>query len=366
VPTHRESPVKRMNPSGKVVWKARYTDQDGRRRSAGTFKLKSDAQKAIDKAYDTRSEPLTVAAYLKVWTARYPRAQRTNVTNEGRVRQVLPARLEGRALAAWPLRDLRRRHALELVDHMLRVQGRASTGAQNILRSLSAMTEDAITDECCEVNPFKGVRVRASDVRAVKPSRKPCVLSFEEMHAFAAAASTCRRVDGRDEIVPAPRFEPMLRTLADCGLRIGELFALRRADLAKGLLHVSGSAWEGQIQASSETKNHDRDVPVPIGCLALLRSMPPRIDTPWLFATLNGRVWRVNNFYRDVWRPTRIASGLDCTPHDFRHSWVTNLRAAGVDPADLAAMAGHSVETATGRYTHALGRSFDQVRGLVG
>ena len=202
MPTHRESPVKRVNPSGKVVWKARYTDQDGRRRSAGTFKLKSDAQKAIDKAYDTRSEPLTVAAYLKVWTARYPRAQRTNVTNEGRVRQVLAARLEGRALAAWPLRDLRRRHALELVDHMLRVQGRASTGAQNILRSLSAMTEDAITDECCEVNPFKGVRVRASDVRAVKPSRKPRVLSFEEMHAFAAAASTCRRVDRRDEIVP--------------------------------------------------------------------------------------------------------------------------------------------------------------------
>ncbi len=40
--------------------------------------------------------------------------------------------------------------------------------------------------------------------------------------------------------------------------------------------------------------------------------------------------------------------------HELRHSWVTHLRAAGVDPADLAAASGHSVETATKRYVHAL------------
>jgi hypothetical protein len=48
--------------------------------------------------------------------------------------------------------------------------------------------------------------------------------------------------------------------------------------------------------------------------------------------------------------------GCDYAPHDFRHSWVTHLRAAGIDPADLAVLAGHTVETATARYTHALGR----------
>ena len=50
--------------------------------------------------------------------------------------------------------------------------------------------------------------------------------------------------------------------------------------------------------------------------------------------------------YRVVWRPTREASGIDATPHDFRHSWVTNLSAAGIDVADLADIAGHSVELA--------------------
>ena len=39
-------------------------------------------------------------------------------------------------------RDLKRRHALELVGLMLTAQGRATGGAQNILRALSAMAED--------------------------------------------------------------------------------------------------------------------------------------------------------------------------------------------------------------------------------
>ncbi|HKO29111.1 MAG TPA: hypothetical protein VJU80_16755 [Solirubrobacteraceae bacterium] len=50
MPKRRESPVGRLNPSGKKVWIARYTGSDGRRRSAGTFKTKRAAQEAIDVA----------------------------------------------------------------------------------------------------------------------------------------------------------------------------------------------------------------------------------------------------------------------------------------------------------------------------
>jgi hypothetical protein len=34
-------------------------------------------------------------------------------------------------------------------------------------------------------------------------------------------------------------------------------------------------------------------------------------------------------------------------------------------PADLAAVAGHTAETATARYTHALGRSDDRFRQVI-
>ncbi len=47
-----------------------------------------------------------------------------------------------------------RRHASELVDHMLRKQGRAATGAAGVLRSFSALMKDAITQDLAGANPF--------------------------------------------------------------------------------------------------------------------------------------------------------------------------------------------------------------------
>lgn len=64
-----------------------------------------------------------------------------------------------------------------------------------------------------------------------------------------------------------------------------------------------------------------------------------------LFPTPSGRLWRQRNFYRDVWKPTPKGSGLDIRPHECRHSYVTHLRTAGINDADLAEIAGHRVET---------------------
>lgn len=109
-----------------------------------------------------------------------------------------------------------------------------------------------------------------------------------------------------------------------------------------------------------------RVVPCPPSLAELIRATPARIDTPLIFPTPTGRLWRERNFYRDMWYPERAASGIDIRPHECRHSYVTHLRAAGIDDADLAEIAGHRVETMLARYTHPLHRSFDQVRGLIG
>jgi integrase len=107
-------------------------------------------------------------------------------------------------------------------------------------------------------------------------------------------------------------------------------------------------------------------VPCPPTLGRLLQARPARIDTPLLFPTPTGKLFWERNFYRDVWYRVIQASGIQCTPHEFRHSYLSLLRAEGVDDADLAAIAGHTVETMIGHYTHALGRSFDTVRGLIG
>jgi integrase len=354
-------PKKRVTAGGKIMWVARDRDDRGRTRIAkpawnggkGTFKLKRDAQRAIDEAYAARTpeRASTVAGYLDRWLQVHPRSARTDRTNEGRIRNVMGLELEGVELAEWDMRELRRRHAGELVARMLVEQERSAGGVRNILRALSAMTEDAIADEMCEANPWRGVRVRDDDRRAVKRPRELRVWSFDQLHALAAQAG---------------RYEPMVRVLADCGLRIGELFALQRSDLEDGLLHVRGTAWEGEVTGSTREKRHDRTVPVPPGCMLVLRSAPTRIDVPWLFPTPTGKLWRYSNWSRKVWQPTCERAGIDPTPHELRHSWVTHLRAGGIDPADLADVAGHSVATATSRYTHPLRRSHDEIRRMVG
>jgi integrase len=361
----REAPVKRRYASGQVVWVARYTGRDGKHhiakpawnRGKGTFTRKADAQRAIEEAYGISDSPDTLGEYFSTWTERHPRSERTNATNEHRIGRVADVEVEGVALKDWPLHELRRRHALALVDHMLRTEGRATTGAVGILRALSAMAEDAITDEVAELNAFKGIRIRASDPRAKKKRRPIRVFSFEEMHAFAKAAG---------------RYESLVRVFTDTGMRLGEVLPLRREDFDGETLQVRRTAHEGVVLEGTKTdhgeENAGRVVPVP-ATLAWMLQAQINLNGPdcqLLFPTPRGRLWRERTFYRDVWRPTQEASRLDIRPHECRHSYVTHLRAAGVNDADLAQTAGHRVVTMLAQYTHPVGGSFPVIRSAIG
>jgi integrase len=154
---------------------------------------------------------------------------------------------------------------------MLRGQGRAAAGASAVLRVLSAMAEDAIDDRCATVNPFKRVPLRAGDPRVSKPARATGIWPLAEMHRFAAAAG--------------PRNEPMIRMLSDCGVRVGEMLALRRA--FQDLKQASSA---GRPAAGRGTGND------------------------------GGRLWRYDNWMRDVWNPTVRRTGMEATPKEFRAS----------------------------------------------
>jgi integrase len=384
MPARPEAPIRRINPSGKVVWVARYTRPDGKRvaakpswnRGRGTFNLKGDAQRAIVEAYELAyglaPTPETVGGYFAGWRSRH-RSKRTHDTNRHRVSRLLDVVVEGRELRFWRLDEVRRRQVLILLDHMLLVEGRAQLGAVGILRAFSAMWEDAIDDELAGANPWKGVKVRASDSRIRKPPRRQRVFSFERMHEFA-------RAGGRNEA--------LIRTFSDTGMRLGEVLPLRRADFDGDVFDVRHTAHEGEILEGTKTDHGEvtggRIVPCPPGLAALIRSLPPRIDTELLFPTPTGLLWRERNFYRDVWEAAQerwagvdpelerkerrqlvAAADCDVRPHEMRHSYVSHLRAAGVDDADLAEIAGHRVETMLQRYTHPLRQSFDRVRGVV-
>jgi len=218
------------------------------------------------------------------------------------------------------------------------------------------MAEDAITDEVCDLNPFKGIRIRANDPRAKKKPRPIRVFSFEEMHRFAKAAG---------------RYEAMVRVFTDTGMRLGEVLPLRREDFNGETLQVRRTSHEGRVLDGTKTDHGEADagrvVPVP-ATLAWMIEAQIQIngeDCELLFTTPTGRLWRERTFYRDLWKPTQEAADLDIRPHECRHSYITLLRATGVNDADLAEIVGHRVETMLARYTHAVRESFGAIRAAI-
>lgn len=381
----RQTPYKRKYPDGRVVWVARYFDLEGRtcyakpRWNGGrsTFARKGGAQEAIDDALELLyghgpAEPARVGDYFEVWLERHPRSKRTNETNADRISRLLDLEIEGMPLRDLTFDELRRRHVLLMVDHMLRVEGRAMQGVRGILSAFSAMAEDAIGDDEAAVNAFSGIRLRGNDSRVRKPPRKVRVWSFEQMRAFARGGrpevrAATKRPDSKwGRCYPPHDYEALLLTPGLTGLRLGEFLALRRADFDGAQLTIRSSAHEGELIESSDQKNHERTVPVPPSLAELLEALPVRDDTELLFPTPTGKLWRERNFYRSVWVPAQLATGLDPTPHEFRHSYVTHLRAAGIDDADLARVAGHTVDTMISVYTHALERSHEAIRKVIG
>jgi len=151
----------------------------------------------------------------------------------------------------------------------------------------------------------------------------------------------------------------MVRVFTDCGLRLGEVLPLRRDDFDGETLQVRRTAHEGQTFEGTKTDHGEPDagrvVPVP-ATLAWMLEAQINLNGPGcqlLFPTPRGRLWREHTFYRDLWKPSQEVSGLDIRPHECRHRYVTHLRSAGVNDADLAKMSGHRIDTMLARYTHA-------------
>lgn len=126
----------------------------------------------------------------------------------------------------------------------------------------------------------------------------------------------------------------------------GETLKVRR-------LPTRARSWRTPRPTTASTTREDGPGPATLAWMLGAQIRFNGADCELLFTTPTGRMWRERNFYRDIWKPAQQASGLDIRPHECRHSYVTHLRAAGINDADLAEIAGHRVETMLDHYPHA-------------
>jgi integrase/recombinase XerC len=171
-----------------------------------------------------------------------------------------------------------------------------------------------------------------------QPRRLPEALGAEEVSAFLADLRTCR-----------DRAIVLLMLLG--GLRAGEVRALRLADVDQGRRRVRVVGKGGK----------ERMVPVDDAFFAelaayLARERPPGLLTRECFVVLRGPTTgqaMTEAGLRKVFRSHRAAAGAArVRPHRLRHTYGTELAAAGMDLLVLRELMGHASPETTAVYVH--------------
>jgi integrase len=194
-------------------------------------------------------------------------------------------------------------------------------------RVFSLLLETAVRSKRLSSNPAIGVKLP----RAGKPEKT--FLNHEQVTALAEAAGEWRTV---------------ILVLAFCGLRWGELAALRvgRVDTMRRRISVAESVTEpdGKL-VWGDPKNHQRrSVPIPkflVDELDVLKAGKGPKDL--MFTGARGGVLRNGNFRRDIFNAAAAKAGLDgLTPHELRHTAASLAISSGANVKAVQRMLGHA------------------------
>lgn len=343
----------RKLPSGR--WQARYSIGPGKLGPAPrTFATKNEATRWLasvetDQArggwIDPRAGRITLEEYAWAWLHGKVRlAPRTREIYECQLRlHVLPSIDDDvPALGPTALGDLTPELVRSWYGALLEVGG--SSVAAKAYTRLRQIMKQAVDDERIAKNPC---RIDGGGVERHPEQR------------FAALPELLRLVDA----VP-DRYRAMIVTAGLAGLRQGELFALRRADvdLVNATIHVrrkrvrlsSGKVVEGEPKSHAGRRTVALPTPVVAALVRQLTDYTGDDPDDYVFITSAGHPLDRHNFRPRVWVPAVEAAGLDgLRMHDLRHTAGTLAAQTGATTKELMARLGHASPRAAMVYQHA-------------
>lgn len=348
----------RRLPSGR--YQASYVGPDlHRHRAHDTFTARAAAEgwvaeqrKAIEgKTWRAPAEVVeatytTLGSYADSWLATRPLKPRTAVEYrrlldgvilptlgaERPVVSMTPSVVRGWFGALDPGTPTRRAHAYQL---------------------LRAIMTTAVEDEIVPANPC---RIRAAG--ATSRARDITTPTAEELATIV-------------ENTP-PQYRAMVILAAWCGLRFGELAALRRSDIDGDVVNVRRAAVrvDGEtLLGSTKSYAGRRKVTIPPHVMPVVTDHLRWLVTGregLMFPTPGGLVMSQGNALNRWWHPARAAAGReDLRFHDLRHLGGTLAAQAGATLPELMQRLGHSTVVAALRYQHAVaGRDAEIARRL--
>ena len=318
------------------TWRARWYDAAGRRQSA-SFDTKAEAEAFLAE----RTVELARGGTASMDGRRTTLAEWWERWQAGRQVSLLTRRREQSVWECWvaphlghvKLADLRR----STVQAWVAGQARSGLAPRTIGRHrdvLRACLSAAVVEGLIVVNPAS----KAQLPRAPKAEQR--YLSVDEVRRLTEATE--------------PRYRTMLALGVSCGLRVGELVALRAGDvdLVRRTVTVRRTALadSGRYGPVKSRAGEGRVVPLPPSLAeAMARDLAGKLPTAPVWPTPSERPWTPGHWRRDVWRPAVARAGLvpPPTPHSMRHTAVALWLKAGASMYEASRWAGHASTSTT-------------------
>lgn len=325
----------RTGPNGARVYRARVYFR-GRYVASRTFPRKRDAQEWERKQIETlktgawadpKAGELPVREWCEIWLSAQPaRAQAT----ERKIRGVVGKQI-AQTFGRRPLVSVRPSEVQAWAAEISRKQSAAT--ARHSLGVLRRVFDHAVRDGAIHRNPAAGIRLPKVQGNDPRP------LTHDELWQLADHFN-----DRRDRI--------LVLVAGYCGLRWGELAALRWADvdLGRRTLRVARAYSEEAPRGEmSSVKDHQaRTVPIPaIVSEELARFRRNHKADDLVFQSANRTPLRNRNFRRDVFDDAVDALELDITPHNLRDTAASLAIQAGASVVAVARLLGHESAATT-------------------
>lgn len=315
-------------PNGR--WLARYRDAAGREHTK-TFGRKVDGERWVrgQRGQMDRgdwTDPQRAQVTMGEWSGSWLAAQ---VQLKPSTRHRYESLLRVQVLPTWqdvPLSAVTHADVVAWVAGM-QARGLAPATVRQAFRVLSLILALAVRDGRLSRNPADGAPLP----RAVASEKR--FLTHDEVARLVNAAGTGGLV---------------IQVLAFCGLRYGEVVALRvrRVDVLRRRLEVAESLTEVNGKAILGTpKSHQRrSVPVPRSLADVLAvAVAGKGPDELVFSAPEGGYLRLSNFRRRTFDRAATDAGLaGLTPHQLRHTAASLAVSAGANVKAVQRMLGHA------------------------